>query len=88
MKELSIKRVARRFDVVRCVTGDEHFNEGDYYASVGWNNGIGVQYESKNGNCETVLMCSGGIGRGCINNFDGSGKPSFEIVRDVLIIPE
>ena len=69
------------FDVVKCVTSGDGFIEGKIYAVVGVNNGIHVLRESEYGDCYEFIACSGGIGMGDLNNFDDSGKPSFDYMR-------
>lgn len=83
LNEIKVKRLS----FVRCVTGDKNFKEGEYYASIGWNNGIGVQYEDRYGDCKTFIVHGGGVGAGDLNNPDNSGRPSFDFV-DVRIFVE
>jgi hypothetical protein len=84
LKEVKLNRAT----IVKCVTGDDNFKQGEYYVSIGWNNGIGVQYENKYGDCVTFLCCCGGIGAGELNNFDNSGKPSFVCVNAKILVEE
>lgn len=84
LNEIKVKRLS----FVRCVTGDRNFKEGEYYASIGWNNGIGVQYEDQHGNCKTFIGFNGGVGEGELNNPDNSGKPSFEFVTAKIFVED
>lgn len=71
---------------VQCVTSGEGFERGQIYPQLGWNNGIGIQRVNEAGDCETFLCCTGGIGKGLFNNFDGSGSPSFnEVTMDYFL---
>jgi hypothetical protein len=76
------------FNIVKCVTSGNGFKEGSFYASIGWNNGIGVQRNNEQGDCTTMLCISGGVGIGDINNPDNSGRPSFEDIGENIIITE
>lgn len=73
-----------QFNVVECVESGEGFIKGCYYAQVGTNNGIQIVREGKGGDCETHLFCTGGIGKGDFNSWDGTGSPSF-VHREVKI---
>lgn len=66
-----------QFDVVECVESGDGFVEGCVYSSVGTNNGIQIQRENEDGDCVTYVFQTGGKGKGAINSFDDSGKPSF-----------
>ena len=69
------------FDIVKCVTGGDGFEEGGLYCVVGWNNGVHVLRENEEGDCYEFLACHGGYGKGIINDFEGSGAPSFEYIK-------
>ena len=69
------------FDIVKCVTSGDGFIQGKIYAVVGENNGIHVLREDKYGDCYEFIACSGGVGIGDLNNYDNSGKPSFDYMR-------
>lgn len=74
------------FSIVKCVTSGNGFEEGMFYASIGANNGIQVQRENEEGDCVTMNCCSGGVGKGHINNFDDSGCPSFIAPDEIIIL--
>ena len=63
---------------VRCVTSGEGFEKGVTYPVLGWNDGINIMRQDANGDPFNFVACTGGIGEGEFNNFNGSGKPSFE----------
>lgn len=73
------------FEIVYCVTSGMGYKEGTYCASVGTNNGIQIQRTNEAGDCETNVFCTGGIGKGFINNWDDSGKPSFIPTKNKFI---
>lgn len=66
-----------KFDRVICVTSGDGFEEGCMYVAVGYNNGVHIIRENKEGDPISKVYCNGGIGYGEINNWDESGKPSF-----------
>ena len=79
LNEIKVKRLS----FVHCIAGDKNFKEGEYYASIGWNNGIGVQYEDQYGNCKTFIGHTFGD---CLRNPDGSERPSFEFVSTRIFV--
>ena len=68
------------FNVVQCVTGCGPYIEGEYYAQIGSNNGIGICYEDSYGDIHIDVFQTGGIGKGLFNSWNDSGKPSFDPV--------
>ena len=77
----------------KCVTSGDGFEEGFTYPILGTNNGIHIMREKWAGRINDpggdssdpydFIACTGGVGDGLFNNFDGSGKPSF-IHADVV----
>ena len=84
LKNTDKKLIPVKFNVVECVESGNGFLKGCFYSQVGTNNGIQIQRENSNGDCVTYYCCNGGVGKGTINSFGGSGKPSF-IEREVTI---
>lgn len=74
------------FDMVMCVVSGDGFKKGTLYPQVGTNNGIQIQRINDEGDCVTYLYQTGGIGEGLFNNWDGTGKPSFNPYEPKLII--
>ena len=67
---------------VRCVTSGEGFEKGVIYPVLGTNNGIHIFREENTGHGATepfdFVAQTGGIGEGTFNNWDSSGRPSFD----------
>ena len=72
------ERDAMMFRMVICRESGDGFMEGKIYPQMGYNNGIHVVRETDGGDIHEIVCCSGGIGKGDLNNFDNSGKPSFD----------
>lgn len=62
---------------VVCVTSGKGFKKGVVYPVLGYNNGIHILRENSDGDPYDFIACTGGAGVGESNNFDCSGKPSF-----------
>ena len=71
-------------NLVMCVTSGDGFAEGEIYAQVGNNNGLHVLRADKNGDVFDGVYQTGGCGKGLINAWDDSGKPSFDPVCDIV----
>lgn len=73
-----------------CVTSGDGFEEGVIYPILGDNNGIHIMREKYHGRVNDpggdssdpydFVACCGGIGKGLLNNWNDSGKPSFDPV--------
>ena len=73
---------------VKCVTSGDGFEKGVIYPVLGNNDGINIVREKWAGRTNDpggdssdpyiFLACTGGAGEGIFNNFDDSGKPSFD----------
>ena len=68
------------FDVAKCVTAGNGFEQGHFYAIVGYNNGVHILRTSEVDDPENHLFMTGGVGKGVFNNWDNSGAPSFDLV--------
>lgn len=66
-----------KFEPVICVTGGKGFEEGFVYPLIGWNNGVHIIRESKQGDAIDECFMTGGIGKGMFNSWDEDGIPSF-----------
>ena len=80
-KHEQIEANCREFVEVLCVETGEGFIRGKTYPMLGWNNGVHVLRETENGDIYEKVCCCGGIGKGEINNYDNTGKPSFTAFR-------
>ena len=75
------------YHFVKCVTSGDGFKKGFIYPILGTNNGVHIMREeiekrdndpfNYNSDPHDFIACTGGVGKGLFNNFDGSGKPSF-----------
>ena len=65
------------FDVAKCVTAGNGFEQGHFYATVRYNDEIHILKAGRNGDLENHHFMTGGVGQGLFNNWDSSGAPSF-----------
>lgn len=64
------------FSIVECLESGDGFLKGHLYAQVGTNNGIQIQRENDEGDCETFLYATFED----IMDWEGKGKPRFRFV--------
>lgn len=77
-----IKPEKIKFDVVKCIKSGDGYIEGNYYPSIGWNNGMGVQRtDYLTGDCVTTVYASIEDG---LQSFSGDGA-EFEYVSFMML---
>lgn len=75
--------------IVKCIVAGRGFEKGKLYPVTGWNNGIHITRCNKEGDAETLLFQTGGIGEGLFNPFEcdreeyGPG-PSFDEYMKIM----